>query len=255
MSSYPRWSWSTYFFPRSCARSLIESDDFICESDYLWNERKYIYQSQDKENMMKRNDSIFFLSNWAPNFHCSHARRIGNMGDGGKWICDLFRLKDHPHCLIYSVGSNGDFSFEIHLKKAMPRCEIHTFDTFFFNCPKHVCTFHQIAFGNGIHPKESKTWAMIIKELNHTNRLIDVLKIDIEGNEYGFFPLIFNSTKPVLPRQILVEVHPQQDKVIHGFFELLRTHNYVIFNKEPNLLAGRQFFEYAFLKLNSHFFD
>ncbi|CAF5190450.1 unnamed protein product, partial [Rotaria magnacalcarata] len=69
-------------FNNDCRLSLIESDNFICESDAVWNERKTVYQTQDKENMKKRNSNIFFLSNWEPNFHCSHARRIGQMGDG-----------------------------------------------------------------------------------------------------------------------------------------------------------------------------
>ncbi|CAM4849154.1 unnamed protein product, partial [Rotaria magnacalcarata] len=107
-------------FNNDCRLSLIESDNFICESDAFWNERKTVYQTQDKENMMKRSHNIFFLSNWEPNFHCSHARRIGEMGDGGKWVCDLYRLKARPNCLIYSAGSNGDFSFEVHMKKVMP---------------------------------------------------------------------------------------------------------------------------------------
>jgi hypothetical protein len=50
-----------------------------------------------------------------------------------------------------------------------------------------------------------------------------------------------------------VEVHPQAAQTIHGFFELLRANNYVIFNKEPNIPAGPKFFEYTFLKLNSRF--
>ncbi|CAF5157758.1 unnamed protein product, partial [Rotaria sp. Silwood1] len=62
--------------------------------------------------MVKRTHHIFFLSNWEPNFHCSHASRIGNMGDGGKWVCDLYRLKSRRDCLIYSAGSHGTFSFE-----------------------------------------------------------------------------------------------------------------------------------------------
>jgi hypothetical protein len=40
---------------------------------------------------------------------------------------------------------------------------------------------------------------------------------------------------------------------IYAFFELLKTNNYVILNKEPNLLDGQKYFEYTFLKLNSQF--
>jgi hypothetical protein len=249
------WSLSSFIQSSTCSKSLIESDNFICESDELWNERKVLYQIQDKANMQKIKNSIFFLTNWEPNFHCSHARRIGEMGDGGKWVCDVFRLKNRSDCLIYSVGSDGDFSFELYMKEALPNCEIHTFDLSFYECPNNICIFHQMIFGNGTYPRDSKSWQMIIEELKHQNRLIDVLKIDIEGGEYIFFPSLFQAVKTSFPRQILVEVHPRDPQDIHAFFELLRANNYVIFNKEPNLLAGPDYFEYTFLKLNSRFFE
>ncbi|CAF1459438.1 unnamed protein product [Rotaria sordida] len=103
------------------------------------------------------------------------------MGDGGKWVCDPYRLKSRLDCLVYSVGSNGDFGFEVNMKKTMPHCEIHTFDQNQYSCPNGICIFHQITFGNGIHPPGSKNWTTIIQELNHTQRKIDILKIDIEG--------------------------------------------------------------------------
>jgi hypothetical protein len=249
------WSLPSFIKINKCSKSLIESDNFICESDDLWNERKIVYKIQDQANMKKLSSSIFFLTNWEPNFHCSHARRIGNIGDGGKWVCDLFRLNNRSDCLIYSAGSNGDFSFETHMKKVLPNCEIHTFDTNLYKCPNNICTFHQLILGNGTYPQGSKTWQMILKELGHEDRLIDIFKMDIEGGEYGFMPTIFQSSDKSFPRQILVELHPTDFSRIHAFFHLLRAHNYVIFNKEPNLIAGRSFFEYTFLKLNSRFFQ
>lgn len=237
-----------------CFLSFFESDGFICEPDDLWKQRKEVYQTQDKENMKKRPDGNFFVSNWEPNFHCSHAERIGEMGDGGKWICDPFRLRSRSSCLVYSVGSNGEFSFERAMKTAVPNCEIHTFDQNLYQCPNDSCIFHQITFGNGTHPHNSKTWSAIVQELNHKNRHIDVLKIDIEGGEYFFFPAIMGSDSKELPKQILVELHPKEPNTIHAFFELFRQRNYVIFNKEPNLIAGPQYIEYTFLKLHPDFF-
>lgn len=242
------------FINNFCEQSLIESDGFICESASVWNERKRIFHSQDKINMKLHPETYFFLTNWEPTFHCSHTQRIGARGDGGKWVCDPYRLKSRHDCLIYSVGSSGDFSYEIEMKKVMPHCEIHAFDKNSYPCPTDVCTFHQITFGDGIEPKNSKNWPTIIKELNHANRLIDILKIDIEGGEYKFFPLLFDSDKNLHPRQILVELHPTNVTIIHRFFEQFRDNNYVIVIKENNLLAGPYFFEYCFLKLNPRFF-
>ena len=238
-----------------CAKSLRESDQFICEPDQLWEERKHLYRQQDKENMVKRADRIFFLSNWEPNFHCSHAARVGRMGDGGKWVCDLFRLGSRPKCLVYSAGSNGDFSFETAMKKAVPNCEIHTFDTNLFKCPANVCIFHQMRLGDGKTPPSSKSWSKIIEELGHRNRTVDVFKIDVEGGEFDLFPALFTAEASSLPQQVLVEIHPAEPARLHSFFELFRANQYVIFNKEPNLIAGPRFMEYTFLRLNAKFFE
>jgi Methyltransferase domain len=33
-------------------------------------------------------------------------------GDNGKWVCGVRTLLQRPGCIVYSVGSNGDVSFE-----------------------------------------------------------------------------------------------------------------------------------------------
>jgi hypothetical protein len=209
---------------------------------------------QDQRNMIRRKTGFFFFDNWSQNFHCANARRVGSMGEGGKWVCDMFRLKSRRDCLIYSVGSNGEFSFEIEMKNGMPHCEIHTFDKDFHPYPNDTCIFHTVKFGDGAQSTHSKTWHTILHDLNHTNRIVDILKMDIEGDEYSFFSLMFNSTRNSFPKQILVELHPQEDNITHAFFEQLRSNSYVIFAKEQNILGGPWFFEYSFLKLNSRFF-
>jgi hypothetical protein len=78
-SSFPSSS-SSLIYINSCSKSLLESDNYICESDKLWNERKLIYEVQNKRNLMKQQHRIFYRTNWESNFHCSHARRIDRMG-------------------------------------------------------------------------------------------------------------------------------------------------------------------------------
>jgi hypothetical protein len=56
---------------------------------------------------------------------------------------------------------------------------------------------------------------MIIKELGHENRLIDVFKIDIEGSEFKFFSSVFQSSEASYPRQLLVEIHPKTTPDTH----------------------------------------
>ena len=136
----------------------------------------------------------------------------------------------------------------------MPHCEIHTFDRGVYFCPTNTCTFHQVTFGDGIEPNNSKTWEVILQELDHTNRFMEILKIDIEGSEYKFFPQILKAAKSKLPRQILVELHPVNVTMIFDFFDQMREKNYVTTIKENNIIAGPYFFEYGFLKLNPRFF-
>lgn len=237
-----------------CQLSLLESDDFICEPDALWNERKYSYRLQEKENVIQRNTSFFFLDNWVPNFHCSNAQRIGSTGEGAKWVCDPYQLNFRHNCLVYSAETNGRFSFELGIKKAMPHCEIHTFDTASHPYPNGTGTYHKINPDNGAPLSFLKNWTTIMHDLNHTNRTIDILKMDIEGGEYALLRKVFASSKSLLPRQILVELHPSHDSDIHVFLKQLRSIGYVIFAKEQDLIAGQYWFGYSFLKLNSRFF-
>ena len=74
---------------------------------------------------------LWYLENFDPDFTCPHERRVGlpPTGDGPKWVCDPHRIKSQPECLVYSVGSNGNFMFEEAVHETIgSHCEIHTFD-------------------------------------------------------------------------------------------------------------------------------
>lgn len=53
--------------------------------------------------------------------------RFGSAGDGGRYICDTFRIPPGD-CVVCSFGSNGDTSFEEDVYDRL-RCEIHIFGT------------------------------------------------------------------------------------------------------------------------------
>lgn len=40
-------------------------------------------------------------------------RRLGGDGDGGKWLCMAERLRHKAGCVIYSIGSLGNYDFEL----------------------------------------------------------------------------------------------------------------------------------------------
>jgi len=257
-----------------CSLSLKESDNWFCEFDGDWERRKRLHRIQNQRNRNRDSITAFFINNWEPTFHCAFEQRIGSVGDGGKWVCDLHNLQTNNSTpLIYSFGSSGEFSFERAIKRELPNAEIHTFDSGYSPCPVDVCTFHQALLGDG---KRSGTKSLhtVIDELGHRQRQIDILKIDIEGSEYILFEEYFtrhqNTAKNInskedgniMPyiRQILVEIHLQHllgnetSDSAHRLFELFRSSNYAIFHKEPNLYVPNIATEYAFIRLNSAFF-
>ena len=249
-----------------CALSWIESDGWFCESDVDWKRRKTLERLQNKRNRISDARSLFFQNNWEPTIQCQFERRLGNTGDGGKWICDVHRFQEmnETNLLIYSFGSNGDFSFERAVKEQLPGGEIHTFDIGVFRCPDNVCTFHQARLGNGKTPG-SKSLPMIINELGHAKRKIHLLKVDIEGSEFSLFEELFkssasNTSEVPYIRQILFEIHlegargEESSRRTHRLFELLRANHYAIFHKEANLYDPQNVFEYALLRLNPMFF-
>jgi hypothetical protein len=248
-----------------CYLSLLESDNFFCETNEDWQRRKELFQLQHNRNQFRDSPNLFFQDNYEPTFSCRFEQRLGVNGDGGKWICDVYRLKQSKSCLIYSLGSNGEFSFENETKRYLPNCEIHTFDMREFNCTD-ICTFHKVRIGNG--NDNTKTLRMLMSDLNHQGRYLDILKIDVEGSEYAFFDDLFKTTDYLSEniRQILIEIHlapivrtvdnvrVYDYKKIHRLFELFHQKNFVIFHKEVNLYDPQNAFEFSLIRLNNKFF-
>ena len=201
--------------------------------------------------------AAWFQNNYEPVFTCQHERRIGRWGDGGKWVCDPHRIiQNNKSCLVYSIGSDNDFSFEHGiLTDVSSECEIHTFDPTIGKIPVDVPSENIHFHPWGLAQEDGgdyKTLPSIIKELGHTGHTIDILKIDCEGCEWKTFEQWFDGHTII--RQIQVEVHGgtvgAMPVVAQSFMSFLQRHNYVIFHKEPNIQhSGGVCIEYAFLLL------
>ena len=192
-----------------------------------------------------------------PDFNCRHERKVGGLGDGGKWICDPHRLKNGKRCLVYSVGSNGDFSFEEAVKRDIgEHCEVHTFDFGdYVEASKASGTnYHQWGFADKSYTDEQqrtfKTMEETVQELGHVGGIIDIFKIDCEGCEWATAPSWTDAN--VVIQQISVELHGNVGSQITDFFRRLYQHGYVAFHKEANTRFWRSgpFYEYSFLRLN-----
>jgi hypothetical protein len=154
----------------------------------------------------------FRMHLFEPTVHCLEEDRLGKLGDGGKFCCGLSRLKNLSNCVVYSMGSHGEMSFENDIKALdNGNCEVHTFDTdpqygsLWKGLEQRNMYFH----AGFVTPNGPLSLRGRMKSLGHDH--IDILKMDIEGSEYAVLREALNPTDPTFPPvnigQLLVEVH------------------------------------------------
>ena len=189
---------------------------------------------------------------------CPGERRVGVIGDGGKWACFGLSgewqagapIEQRPEsCLVYSFGVSDDSSFEEEMHELMG-CEVHSFDpTPGLNPPAvkypSAITFHPWGLrgvdgtfamrGVNVH---GYTLHTIMKQLQHEGRRVNILKVDIEGSEWDAFNQLFAALDSDLPfDQVLVELHPQGNfnagKVVELIVRFMER-GYLPFHKELN---------------------
>ncbi|KAK9840632.1 hypothetical protein WJX81_005767 [Elliptochloris bilobata] len=129
-----------------------------------------------------------FWDVWAPFYDCPFVReRIGKIGDGGKYLCGVSSLLQRPGCLVFSIGSNGETSFEEAILDSTP-CEVHTWDHTLDEAKKQVVLsvtgikLHQIGLAgesSAVRADMMTLTAMLTELQRHW---IDVLKMDIEAD-------------------------------------------------------------------------
>ena len=136
--------------------------------------------------------------------------------DGQKAVCLDRDVAPRPRkCLVYSFGVNYDWSFEDLMEKY--GCEIFAFDpstnaTEDYNRTS-MAHFYRIGLADRNHIDPVKHWKMRTLKtiysdlLNHTGRIIDYLKIDIETSEWTVLPEILASGMFSKVRQLAIEFH------------------------------------------------
>jgi len=209
------------------------------------------------------NPTYFWSENYHPEFTCLNEERYGSLGDGGKYVCDSHRI-EKKKCLVYSVGSRGDFTFEVDFKeKGFEKCEIHTFDRLSdFNgrifselAEKAGVVFHHISLGEPTdRVKHGKRFKDIIVDLKHEGLTIDIMKIDIEGSEWEQYQQWFDDwdATNVKVRQVLIELHKSPLPHVVEFFNGMLDRGYLIFHKEVNSLNA-ECVEFSFILLDKRF--
>lgn len=202
---------------------------------------------------------------------CVVNQRVGVNGDGGKWLCNPYRIIQP--CVIYGFGAGPEISFE----KAMAEvfgCEVHTFDPSQESIRNYAdleagktlgkgkLTYHRWALGpvsddpaQAMHlvldgkTSDVKTLADIAKLLGH--KKIDILKIDIEGGELSAIPEMLKrgTLKELGIKQLLIELHALDMAKFDRFVtvvESIEAAGYILFRKELNPYAPETTGEYAF---------
>ena len=147
---------------------------------------------------------------------CANVVRVGASTDGGKLVCTDTFLDEG--CVVYSLGSNLEFSFELDAYNKLG-CEIFTFDCTVgevenASIPSNI-QFHPWCIGgqderkvissNFGHTGEFGQYLSletVMRKLNHSR--IDLLKMDIERHELS---VIKSLSKPNAPRQVVFETH------------------------------------------------
>lgn len=177
---------------------------------------------------------------YKPLWTCPYIERIGEIFDGGKWLCNVPRLAQlGTKCVIYSFGSNGKVQFETEMH-SRTNCEIHIFDptVALSGLPENIY-FHSWCLSGAdgtckIADKSYPSFSLetIMRKLLHTR--INLLKIDVDGYEIE----VVEKTDPVVLRkvdEISIEFHWQG---LDGFVKVmkkLQQEGFRVFYNEPNL--------------------
>lgn len=135
-------------------------------------------------------------------------------------------------------------------------CEVHTFDNTMVveeeEVPKNV-HFHPWGLSSEDDDGQGlKTLKTIMRDLGHDtgHASLEILKADVEGDEFATFnPLMEDKAMP-FARQVLIQLHPSEMEMTRWFFELMRAMGYRIFSKELDPLQGGAIADFSFILLD-----
>jgi len=198
---------------------------------------------------------------------CSDLRRIGGLprgphgvprpyGPDGMWyVCFDEEVQLHPgSCVVYSFGIGDDFSFDE--KMADYGCNVFAFDpsmgkddhnhsagVMFYNLG--LSAVNQERATNVSDPLAKSAWktrtlATIIRELGHSERKIDILKMDIESDEWKCLRhMLADGTLKSYVRQLDVEYHviietPEALRQCYSIARWLERQGFRIFHSRRN---------------------
>ena len=254
------------------AHAMRPCDNIVEELDNEFDLRRESRQNYTRK-VGGSSDAKKLYDLFEPEANCLSEERFGDerfasFGDGPKFVCGINFIahqtkETNKTCLVYSIGSNNDISFEKSVSKHLG-CEIHTFDPTvraedFVGIS--VASFHEWGLGEdgaviNFTVREggsftSMSLRSMIKQLDHMGRRIDLLKIDCEGCEWQALPDIFDAIHAgeMKVDQIQIELHGGQKDLINSLFHKADAAQMRIMHKERNHWGcdGYRCLEYVFV--------
>ncbi|XP_046345078.2 probable methyltransferase-like protein 24 [Haliotis rufescens] len=169
-----------------------------------------------------------------PEYDCKNKSSAGIY-----FICQDPPFTIKPPCIAYSFGVYTKWAFEETLGRM--GCDTHSFDPsvkWDDHIHKGVVNFHKLGIGaedtdtykpaRGMYVKEDQTWKMrtlpsIMKMLGHEGKVIDVLKVDVEGFEWAMMRQMLDTGIIHRVRQFIIEWHLVRDfPAKQTYMDLLR---------------------------------
>ena len=174
--------------------------------------------------------------------------KVGAISDGGKWVCGVDTLLQHPGCVIYSFGSNGDTSFEETMLEKT-KCSVWTFDPTLdasnlakvnavaglnFTSVGLADMDGEMAIAGKVLPV--RTLHTLMRERGHT--WVDLLKMDIEGWEWTVLDGIIRKGSPLPVSQAQIEFHVKKPQEAVETMAGLVGMGWRVFHVEENNYCG-----------------
>lgn len=183
-----------------------------------------------------------------PEVFCPNLVRIGDLNDGGKWVCNPIAVTHTENCVVYSLGIDNRPTFDVEFQNlTMKKCMLRAAD----KDDQNEITMRQFSEINGSFIKalisnktDPTTSSYTFKDLlgKFGDKQIDVLKMDIEGAEFQVADEILSV--PVC--QLLVEFHNENPVEAVNLLRKFSSHGFYLFSYENNA-AFRHICEYSFI--------
>ncbi|XP_074655360.1 putative methyltransferase-like protein 24 isoform X2 [Tubulanus polymorphus] len=221
------------------------------------SDRRYQLVYPDTTVSLEQLDRMYQSKVTTIQVKCRDRQRFGSQGDGGWDVCmdSPFTLK--KPCLVYSFGINWDFQFDDAVDRRA-QCEVHCFDPSMnsgdFRRSNNVMFYNLgISGRNGrMNGWNVKTLKQIMKDLGHSDRIIDYLKIDVEYSEWDSIEtMLKDGTLRHQVKQLGIEYHlPELNQGLYGrstrlslgreiaIFNTLEQHGFKLYFSHMNPTGG-----------------